>query len=70
MGLIWIFVAYSFWKGAEVGWILGLIMAFVIAIMNIPWGTVLGTLVILYLGIPKNVRHWFTKPGIRKLVDA
>ena len=70
MGLVWIFVAYSFWKGAEIGWILGLIMAVVIAIVNIPWGTVLGALVILYLALPKNVRHWFTKPGIRKSVGA
>jgi len=38
MGLVWIFVAYSFWKGAEIGWILGLVMACVIAILNIPWG--------------------------------
>ena len=28
------------------------------------------TYVILYLVIPRNVRHWFTKPGIRKSVGA
>ena len=33
-------------SGEENGWILGLIMAVVIAIVNIPWGTVLGALVI------------------------
>lgn len=66
LGMIWLFVAYSFWKGAEIGWVLGMIMAVVIAVLNYPIGTVLGALVILYLLVPRGVRNWFTKTGVRK----
>jgi len=70
VGLIWLFIAYSFWKGAEVGWVLGIIMAALIVVLNYPVGTVLGALVLLYLIIPKGVRNWFSKPGIRKWVGV
>ncbi|MEM0135629.1 MAG: hypothetical protein QXU18_10485, partial [Thermoplasmatales archaeon] len=55
------FVSYSFWKGAEIGWILGIIMAALITVLNFPIGTVFGVFVLAYLILPRGVRNWFNR---------
>jgi hypothetical protein len=67
MGLVWIFIAITFWKGAEIGWYLGLLMTAFVIVLDFPAGSVLGTLVLLYLVIPKGVRNWFSKGSLRNL---
>jgi phosphatidylserine synthase len=69
MGLVWVFIAYSFWKGAEIGWVVGIAMSVLVAVLNYgtyPIETVLAIIVALYLIVPKGVRSWFSKPGISK----
>ena len=63
LGLIWIFISYTFWKGIAIGWVLGILMAIVVAFLNFPVGTVLGLFVFIYLVVPKGVRNWFSRTG-------
>ncbi|MCL5873927.1 MAG: hypothetical protein M1161_01110 [Candidatus Thermoplasmatota archaeon] len=70
MGLIWLFIGYSFWEGVEIGLVLGIIMATLIAVIDYPVGTIFGGVVLLYLIVPKGVRNWFSKPGIKKWMEA
>ncbi|MGC8563026.1 MAG: hypothetical protein ACP5UZ_07100 [Thermoplasmata archaeon] len=63
LGLTWIFISYSFWRGLAIGWVLGILMAVVVAFLNFPVGTVLGLFVFIYLIVPRGVRNWFSRTG-------
>lgn len=65
VGLVWLFVAYAFWKGAKIGWFLGIVMAFVIIVLDFPLGSILGIMVLIYLLVPRGVRNWFSTSGLR-----
>ena len=70
IGLIWMFVAYSFWKGAEIGLLIGMIISALVIVLDFPIGTVLGFIVLFYLVVPNGVRTWFSRPGLRKWIYA
>lgn len=70
VGFIWILTAYTFWKGEEIGWYLGILMAIVVIVLDFPLGSVFGIIVLLYLTIPRGVRDWFSKKGTRNWIGA
>lgn len=64
IGMVWLLTSYWFWKGAKIGWALGIVVAVLVAILNFPVGTMLGGLVIVYLVVPEGVRKWFSRQGV------